>query len=155
MLNILIKLNQQNKPESPNRQMHYLKRSSRNHKLRREIIKCFLEHSDREKAQKMIKECDDSFKEENGLESKKTLLVTICYVRPRKLDSDNLIASLKHVIDSIADNIIPGLTFGRADGDPRLKFQCTQKAGNPKEYALEIKIQQIIERKETCAMLAL
>lgn len=151
MLDLKINLNTANKPESPNKQMHYLKRSSRNHKLRRQIIKAFLEHSDREKAQKMIKECDICLKEENGFLVKKTLLITICYVRPRKLDYDNLISSLKHTIDSVADNIIPGQAFGRADGDPRLKFEFTQKAGNPKEYALEIKIQQITERKELCA----
>lgn len=49
-------------------------------------------------------------------------------VYPRFLDSgDNLPISLKHCRDTIADLIIPGQKKGRADNDPRLSWEYSQR----------------------------
>lgn len=61
-------------------------------------------------------------------------------VAPRFLDDDNLRGALKHARDTIADILIPGLAKGRADGDPRLKFEYGQEKGKPRQYALKIEI---------------
>lgn len=66
--------------------------------------------------------------------------ITLTRIAPRALDSDNLQGSLKWIRDSIADNIIEGLSPGRADSDPRLTWIYAQKKGNIKEYALLIEI---------------
>jgi len=66
--------------------------------------------------------------------------VRLTRVAPRMLDIDNLWAGMKATIDTVADILIPGLKPGHADGDERLKFECCQKKGNPKEYSLEIEI---------------
>lgn len=41
-------------------------------------------------------------------------------------DDDNLIAAMKHVRDSIANYINPGLAPGQADNDKRIKWTCLQ-----------------------------
>src|SRR5260221_11332580 len=51
-----------------------------------------------------------------------TLPLNILVIRrgKRKMDTDNLPVSLKHVTDAIASFFIPGLLPGRADSDNRL-----------------------------------
>ena len=66
--------------------------------------------------------------------------VTLTRVSPRALDIDNLWSAQKICIDVIADWIIPGLAPGRADGQEGLEFDCKQRKGKVREYALEIKI---------------
>jgi hypothetical protein len=65
-------------------------------------------------------------------------VITLTRIAPRLLDDDNLRGALKHARDTIADFLIPGLAKGRADGDPRLKFEYGQEKGKPREYALKI-----------------
>lgn len=56
------------------------------------------------------------------------------------LDSDNLSFSLKWVRDAVADSIIPGLPPGKADGDPRIKWDYAQEVS--KDYGVIIEIYQ-------------
>ena len=73
------------------------------------------------------------------------ITITICRIAPRKLDShDNLAISLKWIADAIAELFIPGLKIGMADNDPRITFTYTQEKGQPKEYAVRIKIEKSI-----------
>lgn len=67
-------------------------------------------------------------------------IIRLTRIAPRKLDDDNLVSSLKFCRDAIADLLIPGLKRGRADGDPRLKFEYAQQSRNKGEYALVIEI---------------
>ncbi len=60
------------------------------------------------------------------------------------METDNRIASMKAAIDAIAGVLIPGLPPGIADSDKRLQWEITQKKGQVREYALEIKISQKI-----------
>jgi hypothetical protein len=64
--------------------------------------------------------------------------VTLTRIAPRQLDYDNLVSSFKGLRDIIADQLIPNLPPGQADGDIRLKWAYTQKKGDPKEYSVEI-----------------
>lgn len=59
-------------------------------------------------------------------------IVTITRVGKRKLDSDNLAISAKHVRDGIADRL------GMDDGDPRIEWRYQQRIG--KDYAVEIEV---------------
>jgi hypothetical protein len=61
------------------------------------------------------------------------VIVTITRVGKRRLDSDNLAISAKHVRDGIADRL------GMDDGDPRIEWRYEQRTG--KEYAVEIQIE--------------
>ena len=63
-------------------------------------------------------------------------------VAPRKIDSDNLQFSMKSIRDTIADILIPGKNRGMADSDERITWQYDQRKGDPKEYALEIQVNQ-------------
>ena len=56
-------------------------------------------------------------------------------IGPRRLDSDNLAAALKHVRDGVAD------ALGMDDGDPRLVWLYGQRRGKPGEYAVLVEIQ--------------
>lgn len=57
----------------------------------------------------------------------------------RYLDThDGLPMSLKWVVDSIADQLIPGLAAGRADDDPRITWEYAQEKA--KKYAVRIEI---------------
>ena len=72
------------------------------------------------------------------------LPVTITFTRvaPRRLDSDNLVFSMKYFRDYVASQFIKGLAPGRADDDERLSFKYDQRRGEPKEYALIITIEK-------------
>lgn len=66
--------------------------------------------------------------------------VELTRVAPRALDSGNFQGCFKHVQDGIAD------WLGIDDGDPRIEWRYFQERGNPKEYAVRIRIERI-ERK--------
>jgi len=53
---------------------------------------------------------------------------------PRELDDDNLNYAFKHIRDTVADLIIPGLAPGRADG----KLHFTYGQQRSKLYLVEI-----------------
>lgn len=60
--------------------------------------------------------------------------VFLTRIAPRKLDSDNLAASFKHVRDAVAR------WLGIDDGDPRVVWHYDQTKGEPKEYAVVIEV---------------
>ena len=62
------------------------------------------------------------------------LVLTLTRIAPRKLDSDNLAGSCKHVRDGIAD------ALGIDDGDERLDWRYAQEKGKPGEYAVRVEI---------------
>jgi len=67
----------------------------------------------------------------NGVNVTLPCLIRLIRFGARKLDDDNLPGALKFVRDAVADWLIPGLLPGRADGDPRLKWEYEQIAGEP------------------------
>jgi hypothetical protein len=70
--------------------------------------------------------------------------VTMTRISPRDLDEhDNLRSALKHIVDAIADILIPGLKAGRADGDKSIQWIYEQKKGLPKEFALSLILEQL------------
>src|SRR5450631_3075163 len=58
-------------------------------------------------------------------------LVTLTRVGPRRVDSDNVVSSAKHVRDQIAH------CLGIDDGDPRIEFVYAQEIG---PYAVKVKV---------------
>jgi len=70
--------------------------------------------------------------------------IKLTRVSPRELDEhDNLRSSMKHVIDCIADYLIPGKQAGRADGSKDIIWEFDQKKGLPKENILTISMEQL------------
>ncbi len=128
MIEVRIKLNSLNKPTSPNQKMHYMTVHVRNNRLARAIKHAFLEARNDLQAREMLQATQGS------------LSIKICYVRPRMLDTDNLVACLKHTRDVIANILIPDKAAGQADGDKRLHWEYLQKKGEIREYAFEITI---------------
>lgn len=56
--------------------------------------------------------------------------VTLTRISPRILDShDNLPASLKYIVDAIAEYLVPGKATGRADDDIRILWEYQQEKG--------------------------
>lgn len=99
---------------------HWTKKSKRHEKLRKIINIAFLTH----KRHITLPCC-----------------VTLTRIGPRELDYINFIGCLKSLQDYVADQIIPGLAMGRADGDPRIEWKYTQEKGLPKQYACRILIE--------------
>ncbi len=64
------------------------------------------------------------------------LEITLTRIAQKKLDSDNLAGSFKHVQDGIA------AWFGIDDGDNRLHWHYRQRPCKPREYAVEVHIEQ-------------
>lgn len=65
-------------------------------------------------------------------------------IAPRRLDYDeNLPMAFKWIKDALAELIKPGMAVGRADDDKRFRFEFDQRKGEPKEYAIEIEIENI------------
>ncbi len=65
--------------------------------------------------------------------------IQITRLSPRSLDAhDNLPMALKHITDSIADIILPGLAKGRADDDKRLIFTYEQEKSRSQNVKIEI-----------------
>ncbi|HPD18011.1 MAG TPA: endodeoxyribonuclease RusA [Planctomycetota bacterium] len=62
------------------------------------------------------------------------IIVRLTRIGPRRLDSDNLAAALKHVRDGVAD------ALGMDDGDARLRWLYAQRNGRPGEYAVLVEI---------------
>lgn len=57
------------------------------------------------------------------------------------LDEDNLMIAFKAIRDQLADLIIPGLAQGRADGDPRIKWEYEQEKA--KICGIKIQIREV------------
>jgi hypothetical protein len=68
-------------------------------------------------------------------------LITMTRIAPRTLDSDNLVSSFKWFRDAIAEHFFPDLAIGRADDNERLTWEYAQEKGEPKQYAIRIKIE--------------
>lgn len=101
---------------------HWTKKAHR-HKIQKWIVKKVF--------------CDNQFKF--------TLPVHIILIRiaPRELDqADNLPYAFKWIFDSICDMLIPGLKPGRADADKRITVEYKQRKGKPREYSVEVEIQE-------------
>ncbi len=63
--------------------------------------------------------------------------VKLTRISPRQLDFDNLVYAFKSIRDEIADQILPGLAKGRADGDKRITWEYLQEKG---PYAVKVEI---------------
>jgi len=61
-------------------------------------------------------------------------VVTLTRIAPRKLDTDNLAISFKHVRDGIADRL------GVDDGDGRVTWQYAQENGGKMLYAVRVEV---------------
>jgi hypothetical protein len=66
--------------------------------------------------------------------------VTLTRIAPRRLDSDNLVSSLKGPRDGVAD------ALGVDDADERVEWAYGQRRGKPREYGVQITIEQRRER---------
>jgi len=72
------------------------------------------------------------------LKRRSKLRVTITRVGPARMDRDNNVASMKGVIDGIAD------AFCKDDGDEEyFDWQYDQRTGAKTQYAVEIRIEVI------------
>lgn len=72
--------------------------------------------------------------------------VTFERVAPRMLDAhDNLPAALKPYTDCVADFLRPGMRAGRADDTDQIEWIYKQKQGKPREYWLNVTIEEIKE----------
>lgn len=68
--------------------------------------------------------------------------ITLTRIAPRPYDeADNLRMAFKPIIDIVSDLLVPGLPPGHADADPRLHFEFAQHRGRPKQYEIEITIE--------------
>lgn len=132
MIEIRVPLHKDNMPQSPNVKTHHMVQYLRNKKLGEAITWAFKLTGRLQDARSMLATA------KNSCEDKNPFIARICYIRPRELDYVNLVSSLKHAQDVIADILIPGLKAGRADGDKRILWDFMQKKGLPKEYALLI-----------------
>lgn len=73
--------------------------------------------------------------------------VTLTRLAPRELDSDNLAGALKAVRDEVA--VWLGLPVKKSRGsrpvaddrDPRVTWTVSQRKGEPKQYAVEIRVE--------------
>lgn len=65
--------------------------------------------------------------------------IKLTRLSPRTLDADdNLRSAFKSIKDYIADHLIPGLAAGRADSDPRIKWDYGQEKSKQKAIRIEI-----------------
>lgn len=64
-------------------------------------------------------------------------VVKLTRFSPRELDFDNLVYAFKSIRDEVADQILPGLAKGRADGDKRISWEYLQEKG---PYAVKVEI---------------
>lgn len=64
-------------------------------------------------------------------------IVKLTRFSQRELDFDNLVYAFKSIRDEIADQILPGLAKGRADGDKRISWEYLQAKG---PYAVKVEI---------------
>ena len=68
--------------------------------------------------------------------------ITLTREAPKLMDYDNYVFACKHLVDVIADMLIPGLAPGRADGDKRLKFEYEQVKRLGKQYFVCIEVKK-------------
>lgn len=68
------------------------------------------------------------------------LTITLTRIGRRLMDNDNLISSMKHIIDGVTEFILdcPGEGH-RYDNDPRLTWHYAQRKGGVRQYAVEIR----------------
>ncbi len=67
--------------------------------------------------------------------------VMLTRIAPRFLDAhDNLPASMKWILDGIADYLLPGKAAGRADDSNLISWGYKQEKGNPRQYGVKIEI---------------
>ncbi len=64
--------------------------------------------------------------------------INLTRISPRNLDGDNLVSSMKHIRDAVAEKIHPGLAPGRADDDPLITWNYSQEKGQPKQQGVRI-----------------
>lgn len=73
-----------------------------------------------------------------------TLVITLTRIAPRMLDGhDNLSSSLKATVDGIADALRVD------DKDERIMWRYAQRKGKPKEYAVEVEVENEEEARRT------
>jgi hypothetical protein len=65
------------------------------------------------------------------------LTITMTRIAPRGLDGDNLQAAFKAVRDGVAD------WMKTEDNDPLLLWRYEQRQGRPKEYGVEITVEDV------------
>ena len=65
------------------------------------------------------------------------LVVTLTRIAPQALDDDGAVTSMKACRDGVADAL--GL---KSDRDPRVTWAYAQERGKPKEYAVEILVEE-------------
>lgn len=81
-----------------------------------------------------------AWSKQNDIENTKVpCTIKLTRLGPKTLDyDDNLRMAFKWIKDYIADQILPGQAAGRADGDPRIKWEYDQEKS--KTYAIKIEI---------------
>lgn len=93
-------------------------------------------HKQREAARLLVRAALVSLPPASPLRAwKQKIIVRLTRIGPRRLDSDNLAAALKHIRDGVAD------ALGMDDGDERLTWLYAQRNGKPGEYAVLVEIQ--------------
>lgn len=66
--------------------------------------------------------------------------IRLTRVAKRRMDGDNLQASLKYVRDAVAEKLRPGLAPGRADGELDLVWEYAQASPLKSEYAVIVEV---------------
>lgn len=75
-------------------------------------------------------------------EAGESLSVTLTRIAPRQLDDDNLRGALKGVRDEVA------AMLGVDDRDPVVRWQYAQRKGKPKEWAVEVRIEEARQTRQ-------
>jgi hypothetical protein len=102
---------------------------------------CFEHYQVKSKRHRQQKRIIRLWSIENNVRATTPLPCTIKLVRlaNRELDEeDNLRMAFKYVKDYIADELIPGLAPGRADGDKRIKWEYGQEKSNLLSIRIEV-----------------
>lgn len=64
-------------------------------------------------------------------------VIKLIRLSPRLLDDDNLLSAFKFIRDEISSQLIPGLAPGRADSDPRIKWEYNQEKSKTKGIKIQ------------------
>ena len=67
-------------------------------------------------------------------------IVELTRVASRKIDSDNLSSAFKWIRDEIGAQLTGIMIPGRGDDDDDITWKYAQEKGEPKEYAIKIRI---------------
>ena len=73
------------------------------------------------------------------------LLITITRIGPRRMDSDGLAISGKHVRDGVAD------WLRIDDGHPAIEWRYEQERGKPKQYAVRGELSEAMPKAAACS----